>query len=58
MSRVSAIIPTLNEETRIAATIDAARAAGVDEVIVADGGRGARDCRRAHAREAAQSRRE
>ena len=35
--RVSAIIPTLNEEARIAATIDAARAAGVDEVIVADG---------------------
>lgn len=38
MTRVSAIIPTLNEENRIAATIDAARAAGVDEVIVADGG--------------------
>ena len=38
MSRVSAIIPTLNEETRIAATIDAARAAGVDEIIVADSG--------------------
>ncbi len=38
MTRVSAIIPTLNEEARIAATIDAARAAGVDEVIVADGG--------------------
>lgn len=38
MSRVSAIIPTLNEEARIGATIDAARAAGVDEIIVADGG--------------------
>ncbi len=38
MTRVSVIIPTLNEEARIAATIDAARAAGVDEVIVADGG--------------------
>ncbi len=37
-TRVSAIIPTLNEEARIAATIDAARAAGVDEIIVADGG--------------------
>jgi rSAM/selenodomain-associated transferase 2 len=38
MTRVSVIIPTLNEEAHIAATIDAARAAGVDEVIVADGG--------------------
>lgn len=38
MTRVSVIIPTLNEEARIAATIAAARAAGVDEVIVADGG--------------------
>lgn len=38
MSRVSAIIPTLNEEAHIGATIDAARAAGVDEIIVADGG--------------------
>ena len=38
MTRVSAIIPTLNEESFIAETIDAARAAGVDEVIVADGG--------------------
>lgn len=35
---VSAIIPALNEQARIAATIDAAFAAGVDEVIVADGG--------------------
>jgi glycosyltransferase involved in cell wall biosynthesis len=38
MTRVSVIIPALNEEARIAATIDAARAAGVDEIIVADGG--------------------
>lgn len=38
MSRVSVIIPTLNEEARIAATIGAARAAGADEIIVADGG--------------------
>ena len=36
--RVSVIIPTLNEEARIAATIDAAFAAGAAEVIVADGG--------------------
>jgi rSAM/selenodomain-associated transferase 2 len=35
---VSAIIPALNEATTIAAAIDAARAAGVAEVIVADGG--------------------
>lgn len=38
MTRVSVIIPALNEEARIAATIDAARAAGADEIIVADGG--------------------
>jgi rSAM/selenodomain-associated transferase 2 len=38
MKGVSVIIPTLNEEARIAATIDAARAAGAHEVIVADGG--------------------
>ncbi len=35
---VTAIIPALNEAERIGATIDAARAAGVAEVIVADGG--------------------
>lgn len=35
---VSVIIPTLNEEARIGATIDAARAAGADEIVVADGG--------------------
>jgi rSAM/selenodomain-associated transferase 2 len=39
MSRgASAIIPTLNEAAHIGATIDAARAAGVAEVIVSDGG--------------------
>lgn len=35
---VSVIIPTLNEATTIVAAIDAARAAGAAEVIVADGG--------------------
>ena len=35
---VSVVIPTLNEAERIAATIDAAFAAGATEVIVADGG--------------------
>lgn len=35
---VTAVIPTLNEEARIGATIDAALAARVAEVIVADGG--------------------
>jgi rSAM/selenodomain-associated transferase 2 len=35
---VTAVIPTLNEAQWIAAAIDAARAAGVDEVIVSDGG--------------------
>jgi rSAM/selenodomain-associated transferase 2 len=35
---VSVIIPALDEEERIAATIDAAFAAGAAEVIVADGG--------------------
>jgi len=35
---VAAVIPALNEEQWIGASIDAARAAGVDEVIVADGG--------------------
>jgi len=36
--RVSAVIPALEEETEIAAAVGAARAAGADEVIVADGG--------------------
>lgn len=36
--RVAAVIPTLDEEVEIAASIEAARAAGADEVIVADGG--------------------
>jgi len=35
---VSVVIPTLNEEARLGATIDAAFAAGAAEVIVADGG--------------------
>jgi len=35
---VSVIIPTLNEEARIGATIDAARAAGAAEILVTDGG--------------------
>jgi len=35
---VAAVIPALNEEQWIGAAIDAARAAGIDEVIVADGG--------------------
>lgn len=35
---VSAIIPALNEGPQLGAAIDAARAAGVAEVIVADGG--------------------
>jgi rSAM/selenodomain-associated transferase 2 len=35
---VAAVIPALNEEMWIGASIDAARAAGIDEVIVSDGG--------------------
>lgn len=35
---ITAVIPALNEEERIGATIEAARRAGVAEVIVADGG--------------------
>ncbi|HEX7155460.1 MAG TPA: TIGR04283 family arsenosugar biosynthesis glycosyltransferase [Thermoanaerobaculia bacterium] len=35
---VSVIIPALNEEARIAATIDAAFAAGAADVVVCDGG--------------------
>lgn len=35
---VSVVIPALNEQASIAVTIDAARAAGAAEVIVADGG--------------------
>ncbi|HEX6088393.1 MAG TPA: TIGR04283 family arsenosugar biosynthesis glycosyltransferase [Thermoanaerobaculia bacterium] len=38
MTRVSVIIPTLNEEAHLGATIDAAFAAGAAEVIVSDGG--------------------
>jgi rSAM/selenodomain-associated transferase 2 len=40
MTRVSVVIPTLNEEAHIAATIDAAFAAGAAEVLVCDGGSG------------------
>jgi len=36
--KVSAIIPALNEEAALPATIRAAREAGADEVIVVDGG--------------------
>ncbi len=36
--KVAAVIPALNEEKWIAASIRAARAAGIDEVIVSDGG--------------------
>src|SRR3954449_7595296 len=35
---VAAVIPALNEQQWIGASIDAARASGIDEVIVADGG--------------------
>jgi rSAM/selenodomain-associated transferase 2 len=38
--RISVIIPTLNEKAAISGTIRSARAAGADEVIVADGGSG------------------
>lgn len=36
--RISVVIPALNEATQIAETIAAARAAGLDEIIVVDGG--------------------
>lgn len=36
--RVSAVIPTLDEDAEIVATVASARAAGADEVVVADGG--------------------
>lgn len=36
--RVSAVIPALDEEAEIAGAVAAARAAGADEVVVADGG--------------------
>ena len=35
---VSVVIPTLNEQSAIAASVASARQAGADEVIVADGG--------------------
>jgi rSAM/selenodomain-associated transferase 2 len=40
MTRVSVIIPALNEEAHLGATIEAAFAAGAAEVIVSDGGSG------------------
>lgn len=49
-SPVSVIIPTLNEEAHIAATVDSAFAAGAAEVIVADGGSNDRTARYATAR--------
>jgi rSAM/selenodomain-associated transferase 2 len=36
--RLSVVVPTLNEESQIAATLDAARQPGVHEIIVVDGG--------------------
>ncbi|MDH4140492.1 MAG: TIGR04283 family arsenosugar biosynthesis glycosyltransferase, partial [Coriobacteriia bacterium] len=36
--RVSAVVPTLNEESDVVRAIESARAAGVHEVLVADGG--------------------
>jgi rSAM/selenodomain-associated transferase 2 len=36
--RIAAVIPTLDEARRIGATIDGVRAAGISEIIVADGG--------------------
>ena len=36
--RISALVPTLNEETTIEATLRGLREAGVDQILVADGG--------------------
>ncbi|MCA9569825.1 MAG: glycosyltransferase, partial [Myxococcales bacterium] len=36
--RVTAVVPTLDEVTRLEACLDALVAAGVDEVVVSDGG--------------------
>jgi rSAM/selenodomain-associated transferase 2 len=36
--RIAAIIPTLDEASRILATVDAIRAAAIDEIVVVDGG--------------------
>jgi rSAM/selenodomain-associated transferase 2 len=52
--RVSAIIPALDEEAEIAAAVASARAAGADEVIVADGG--SADATSARARSASADR--
>lgn len=37
-ARIAAIVPALDEARRIGATLDAIRLAGIDEVVVADGG--------------------
>jgi rSAM/selenodomain-associated transferase 2 len=47
---VAVVIPALNEERWIGASIDAARASGIDEVIVADGGSSDRTIALAQAR--------
>lgn len=47
---VSAIIPTFNEAAYLGATIDAARAAGVAEIVVIDGGSTDATIEVAHAR--------
>lgn len=36
--RIAAIVPTLDEAARLGATLDALRIAGIDELVVADGG--------------------
>ncbi len=36
--RISALVPTLNEETTVEATLRGLREAGVDQILVADGG--------------------
>ena len=36
--KIAAVIPTLDEAQRLGATIDAVRDAGIDEIVIADGG--------------------
>jgi rSAM/selenodomain-associated transferase 2 len=36
--KIAAVIPALDEAQRIGATIDAVREAGIDEIVIADGG--------------------
>ncbi len=38
IARLSAVVPTLDEESTVAASLDSLRAGGVDELIVVDGG--------------------